>query len=80
MDETPDIPPENLDSLDSVFSESSPEPGAEADPSEAQPLIAPATLDDIQRATLRLLRSRRLEHNLGVSDIDAQLQALGPGP
>ena len=77
LDETPDISPENLDSLDSVFSESSPEVEPSDDPAESA-ATASETLDDVQRAALMLLRSRRLEHNLGVSDIDEQLNALGP--
>ena len=80
LDETPDVPNEKIDSLDSVFSESNPEAEPAATPAETPTITAAETLDDIQRTALLQLRSRRLEHNLGVSDVDQQLDALGPGP
>jgi len=53
----------------------------EADPPVPASAIPPCdTLEDIQRKALLLLRSRRLEHGIGVADIDEQLAELGPGP
>jgi hypothetical protein len=68
---------QNLDSLDPVFFESSPAPET------ASPDLGGLSSDplaEVQRNALLLLRSRRLEHGLGVSDLDQQLEALGPGP
>jgi len=67
------------------------DPAPEADATlPTNPIAAPAapesaippldSLEDIQRKALLMLRSRRLEHGIGVADIDEQLAELGPGP
>lgn len=81
--------------LHPVFSECKTDPEAAADATPSQPVMTgpvadPATpaeaipacdtLEEIQRKALLLLRSRRLELGMGVSDIDEQLAELGPGP
>jgi hypothetical protein len=76
----PDARDAILDSLDSVFSESSPGPDPElpAPGSIEHAAIENGAVEDVQRKALILLRSRRLELGLGVADIDAQLADLGP--
>jgi hypothetical protein len=56
-------------------------PGPAADPAPPISAIPPCdSLEEIQRKALLLLRSRRLEHGIGVADIDDQLAELGPAP
>lgn len=95
MEPEPQDTCEALHLLHPVFSEckTGPEPAAEADPAPGadatlqadpaapRPAIPPCdSLEEIQRKALLILRSRRLEHDIGVADIDEQLAELGPGP
>ncbi|NBW09358.1 MAG: hypothetical protein EBR82_15165 [Caulobacteraceae bacterium] len=58
-----------------------PEPAPGADQAASAAAIpASEALKDIHRKALLLLRSRRLEHGIGVTDVDEQLAELGPGP
>jgi len=58
-----------------------PEPAPGADPAApTSAILTSEALKDIHRKALLLLRSRRLEHGIGVADIDEQLAELGPGP
>lgn len=57
------------------------EAGPIPEPSPPGSAIPPCdTLEDIHRKALLMLRSRRLEHGIGIADIDEQLAELGPGP
>jgi hypothetical protein len=94
VQDDPESSSEELHLLHPVFSEckTPPEPDAAPDP-EVEPEIEPEpdpravsffspsdSIEQIHRKALHLLRSRRLEHGLDVSDLDRQLEELGPGP
>jgi hypothetical protein len=49
-------------------------------PAAGSALSAADPLEAITRNALLLLRSRRLEHGIGVADIDRQLESLDPDP
>jgi len=84
----PDSAYEALHLLHPVFSECKTPPDPTADPAAepdsegapVEPFDSSESFEDIQRKVLLLLRSRRLEHGIGVADIDEQLKGLGSGP